>query len=194
MFPDFLKTKEKLKRMIESERKKAELRHMGPFAEIPRSYLIEGNKVLYIDEDGSCEEVTMENAEVKIEIKWDEIEEMTHERVLDKIDTMARDMAKKISKSIYELMSDAAEEAGNVTSLDGEPLSVDRLLETIEKMHLSLDEEGQPSGLTFAANPKDSSALDKIISQLKTDPRYQKLMEQKREEWRVRESHRKLVG
>ena len=98
MFPDFLKTKEKLKRMIESERKKAELRHMGPFAEIPRSCLIEGNKVLFINEDGSCEELTMEEAKVEIEIKWAEIEEMTHERVLDKIDTMARDMAKKLSK------------------------------------------------------------------------------------------------
>ena len=194
MFPDFLKTKEKLNRMIASERKKAELRHMGPFAEIPQSNLIEGNKVLYIDQDGSCEEVPMEEAKVKIEIRLDEIEEMTHERVLDKINTMERDMAKKLSKSAFELISDAAEEAGNVISSDGEPISVCLLLQVIEKMHLSFDEEGQPSGLTFAANPKLSPSLDKTISQLKTDPRYQKLMEQKREEWRARESRRKLVG
>ena len=60
-------------------------------------------------------------------------------------------------------------------------------------MDLSFDEEGH-SGLTFAANPELSPPLDKIISQLETDPRYQKLMEQKREEWLVRESRRKLVG
>ena len=135
----------------------------------------------------------MEKAEVKIEIKWEEIEEMTHERVLDKIDTLARDMGKKIAKSLYELMSEAAEEAGNVSSSDGAPISVDLLLEGIEKMHLSFDEEGQ-SGLTFAANPKLSPSLDKTISQLKTDPRYQTLMEEKRKEWHVRESRRKLVG
>ena len=194
MLPDFLKTKEKLKKMVISERNKSQLRHMGPFADFPKSNIFEGDKVLFINEDGSCEEVEMEKAEVKIEIKWDEIEEMTHEKVLDKIDTMARDMAKKISKSIYELMSKAAEETGNVTSSDGKSISVDLLLEGIEKMHLSFDEEGQPSGLSFAAGPKFSPSLDEAISQLKTDPRYHKLMEQKRKEWSVRESRRKLVG
>ena len=194
MLPDFLKTKEKLKGMITSERKKAQLRHMGPFAEIPQSNLIEGNKVLYIDEDGSSEEVTMEKAEVKIEIKLDEIEEMTHERVINKIDTMERDMAKKISNSAYELMSEAAKEAGNVISSAGKPISVCLLLEMIQDMHLSFDEEGQASGLTFAGNPKLSPSLEEVILQFKTDPRYRKLMEQKREEWRVRESRRKLVG
>ena len=193
MFPDFLKTKERLQKMLDYERKKAQLQHMGPFAEIPQSNIIEGNKVIFIDEDGSCEEVTMERTKVKVEIKLDEIEEMTHERVLDKINTMARDMAKKLSKSAYELISEAAEEAGNVTSSDGEPLSVDLLLEVIEKMDLSFDEEGH-SGLTFAANSEISPSFDKIISQLEADPRYQKLMERKREEWYAREGHRKLVG
>ena len=193
MLPDFLKTKEKLKRMIDAERKKAQLQHMGPFADVPQSKIFEGDKVVFISDDGFCEEVKMEKSEVKIEIKWEEIEEMTHEQVLDKIDTLARDMGKKMAKSLYELMSEAAEEAGNVFSSDGVPISVDLLLEGIGKMHLSFDEEGQ-SGLTFAANSKLSPSLDKTISQLKTDPRYQKLMEQKREEWRVRESRRKLVG
>ena len=194
MLPDFLKTKEKLKRMIDAERKKAQLQHMGPFADVPQSKIFEGDKVVFISEDGSCEEVKMEKAEVKIEIKWEEIEEMTHERVLDKIDTLARDMGKKIAKSLYELISEAAEEAGNVTSLDGKPLTIDVLLDEIEKMPLSLDEEGQPSGLRFAAGSKLTPSLNKIMSQLKSHPRYQKLIEQKREEWRVRESRRKLVG
>ena len=193
MFPDFLKTKEKLQKMLDYERKQVQLRHMGPFAEVPQSNLIEGDRVLFIDEDGSCEEVTMEKAKAEVEIKLDEIEEMTHEQVLDKSNTMGRDMGKKLSKSGYELLSEAAEEAGNVTSSDGEPLSVDLLLEGIEKMDLSFDEEGQ-SGLTFAADPETSSSLDKIISQLETDPRYQKLMERKREEWYAREGNRKLVG
>ena len=194
MLPDFLKMKEKLKKMIISERKKALLRHMGPFADIPQSILFEGNKAILIREDGSREEVKMEKAEVKMEIKLEEAEEMTHERVLDKIDTMAREMAGKKAKSVSELISKAAEKAGNVTSLDGKPLTIDVLLDEIEKMPLSLDEEGQPSGLRFAAGSKLTPSLNKIMSQLKSHPRYQKLIEQKREEWRVRENRRKLVG
>lgn len=129
-----------------------------------------------------------------MEIKLREIEKMTHEKVLDKIDTVAREMAKQIAKGGYETMNEAAEEVGNVTSADGRPLSIDLLLEGLEKMHLSFDEEGQPSELRFVAHPKMSSALEKIYSQLESHPRYQELMERKREEERVRENNRELVG
>ena len=194
MLPNFLKTKEKLKKMLDSEIKKAEFRHLGPFADTPKSNLFEGDEVILIRADGSRAEVKMEKAEGKVEIKLEEVEEMTHERVLDKIDTMVRQMAKQIAKAAYETMSKAAEEVGNVTSADGEPLSVDLLLEGLEKMHLSFDEEGQPSGLRLVAHPKMSSSLKKIYSEIESHPRYQELMERKREEERVRENNRELVG
>ena len=44
MLPDFLKTKEKLKIMINSERKKFELLYRGAFADISISIQHEGNK------------------------------------------------------------------------------------------------------------------------------------------------------
>ena len=39
MLPDYLKTKEKLGKMLNSEMKKAKFRHMGPFADTPKSNL-----------------------------------------------------------------------------------------------------------------------------------------------------------
>ena len=129
-----------------------------------------------------------------MEIKLKEIEEMTHERILDKIDTVAREMAKQIAKSGYEVIDKAAQEVGNVTSADSEPLSIDLLLEGLEKMHLSFDEDGQLSGLRLVAHPKMSSVLEKIYSELESHPRYQELMERKREKERVRENNRELVG
>ena len=194
MLPDFLKTKEKLKKMHNTEMKKAQCRHLGPFADTPKSEIFEGDEVILTRSDGSREEVEMKKAEGKVEIKFEEIEEMTHERILDKIDTMAREMAKQIAKTAYETMSEAAEEVGNITSADGKPLSIDLLLEGLGKMHLSFDEDGQPSGLRLVAHPKMSSALEKIYSQIESHPRYQELMERKREEWRVRENNRELVG
>ena len=194
MLPDFLKTKEKLKKMHNTEMKKAQCRHLGPFADTPKSEIFEGDEVILTRSDGSREEVEMKEAEGKMEIKLKEIEEMTHERILDKIDTVAREMSKQIAKSGYEVIDKAAQEVGNVTSADSEPLSIDLLLEGLEKMHLSFDEDGQPSGLTLVAHPKMSSALEKIYSQIESHPRYQELMERKREEWRVRENNRELVG
>lgn len=194
MLPDFLKTKEKLKKMHNTEMKKAQFRHLGPFADTPKSEIFEGDEVILTRSDGSREEVKVKKAEGKMEIKLKEIEEMTHERILDKINTVAREMAKQIAKEGYETLSQAAEGVGNVTSADGKPLSIDLLLEGLEKMHLSFDEDGQPSGLRLVAHPKMSSALEKICSQLESHPRYQELMERKREEERVRENSRELVG
>ena len=198
MLPDFLKTKEKLKKMLDSERKKAELSHLGPVADAPKSMIFEGNKTISIHGDGSCEEVKMEKATSRLEVKWEEVETMTHETVLKKIDDVAKEMTEQIKKSFYGILSEAAEEAGNVTSSDGKPLSVDLILEMLENMPVSFDEEGNPSGLTLSVSPELYPALAEVIEQAKADPqidkRFKALMEQKREEWRVRENNRKLVG
>ena len=194
MLPDFLKTKEKLKKMLDSERKKAELLHLGPIADVPKLMTFEGNRSVTIYEDGSCKEVNMEEATSKLEVKWEEVETMTHDMVLSKIDDVAKEMAEQIAKSFYETLSEAAEEAGNVTSSAGKPLSVDLFLEGLQGMHLSFDEEGNPSGLTFAVSPKLRLALAEVISQAECDPRYKALIDQKREEERVRENNRELVG
>ena len=194
MLPDFLKTKEKLKKMLDSERKKAELLHLGPVADAPKSMIFEGDEVILIRADGSRGEMKMRKMQATVDLRLEEVEEMTHERVLDKIDAMSREMAKQIATRGYEVIDEATQEVGNVTSADGKPLSVDLLLEGLEKMHLSFDEEGQPSGLRLVAHPKMSSSLEKIYSQLEAHPRYQELMERKREEERVRENNRELVG
>ena len=194
MLPDFLKTKEKLKKMLDSERKKAELLHLGPIADVPKLMMFEGNKSIIICEDGFCEEVEMQQATSRLEVKWEEVETMTQEMVLDKINGPVEEIAKKVRISFYETLSETAEEVGNVTSLGGEPLTIDLFLEGLEKMHVSFDKEGNPSGLTFAASPELHPTLVKVISQAEADPRYQELMERKREEWRVRENNRELVG
>lgn len=201
MLPDFLKTKEKLKKMLDSERKKAEMLHLGPVADAPRSMIFEGkrtNRTVIIYTDAPCEEIKMGEVTSKLEVKWEEVETMTHETILNKIDNVAKEMAEQIKKSYYETLSEAAEEAGNVTSSDGKPLSVDMILEMVKEMHLSFDEKGEASGLTFAASPELYPALVEVIEQAKADPqidnRFKALMEQKREEWRVRENNRELVG
>lgn len=194
MLPDFLKTKEKLKKMLDSEMKKAQSRHMELLADTPKSNLFEGGKVILIRTDGSREEVKMEKATSKLEVKWKEVETMTHEMVLDKINSVSEEMAEKMRISFCETLSEAAKEAGNVTSSDGEPLTIDLFLKMLEEMHIFFDKKGNPSGLTFADSPKLRPALAEIISQAEFDPRYQALIERKREEWRVRENNRELVG
>ena len=56
MFPDFLKTKEKLQKMLDGEMQKARLRHMGPLANVRASMIFEGSKTVVVREDNSIDE------------------------------------------------------------------------------------------------------------------------------------------
>ncbi len=193
MLPDFLKTKEKIGKMLNSEMKKAHFRHLGPFADSPKTIIHEGKKVIMIRADGSTDEMNMIKAETEIEIKTEEIEDMTHEKVLDKIDTLAREIAKQKAKIGYEAIEKATEEVGNVVSVDG-TISLNDFWEMYEKVHIDFNEEGQPSGYRLVAHPNMAPELEEIYSQIESHPRYQEIMERKREEWRVRENNRALVG
>ena len=126
------------------------------------------------------------------------IENMSHEMVLNKINGVTEEMVGKMKKSFYGQIEKSADEVDNVVSAGGKPFSMDLFFELLEKIDIDFDEAGNPCGLAFVANPKMFPSIAKVIAQAKTDPandrRYQAIIERKREEWRVRESNRELVG
>ena len=198
MFPDFLKTKEKLKKMLDQEMEKARLFHMGPLAVVPESRIFEGAKTVVERADDSVDEENLEYITVKIEVKFEEVEKMNHSMVLDKINKATEEMAAKMAKLFYEQLSKSADEVGNVISANGEPFSIDLFFEMIEKMHIDFDEAGNPIQLMSTVSPKLYPSIAKTIAQAKADSgndrRFQTIIERKREEWRVRENRRELVG
>lgn len=194
MLPDFLKVKARLETMLKYEMELARLSHMGVFADVPTSVVVEGNNTVIIREDGSVEEIGFEGITAELQVNFAEVETMTHEMVLDKINRLAKEMAGKKAKFAYEQIGKAAEDAGNVVSADGQPFSIDLLLEFLEEMAIDFDEAGNSSRLALVAHPKLRPSIVKVMSQAEIDPRYQELMERKKEEWRVRENNRKLVG
>ena len=194
MFPDFLKTKEKLQKRLDYEMQQAHLTHMGPLADVPKSMIFEGDKHIVVREDNSIDEGSLENTRVKLEVKFDEVEKMNHEMVLDKINQAAKEMAGKTKRLAFEQIKKSVEEAGNVGSTGGKPLSVNSLFEVLEKIDRDFDEAGNPNELSVVAHTERLSSISRVISQAEADPRYQAIMERKKEEWRARESNRKLVG
>ena len=191
MFPDFLKTKEKLQKMLNQEMKKARLFHMGPLANVRESMIFEGNKTVVIREDSSIEETNLEQITARLEIKFEEVEKMSPEMVLDKINGIAEEMAAKTLELFLQRLAKITDETGNVVSADGEPFSIDLFLQLLETIEIDFDEAGNPSGLSFLPL---TSSISKTISQAEADPRYQAIIKRKREEWYAREGNRKLVG
>lgn len=198
MLPDFLKVKARLETMLNYQMELARLSHLGPLAAIRESVVFEGNKITIIREDGSVDEMGFEEITVELPVNLAEVEEMTRETVLDKINDVAKEMAEQKARFTYEELNRITAETGNVISADGKPFSIEMLFEILEKMDLDFDEAGNPVGTMFVAHPNLFAAIAKAISQAEADPetakRYQALMERKKEEWRVRENNRKLVG
>ena len=151
-----------------------------------------------IREDDSVAEMNPQEMKVEQVINSSELEEMNHEMILEKINTMAEEMAEKQKILSLEVIRKTAEEVGNVVSGDAEPISIDLLFQMLEKVSQDFDEAGNPDELTFVANPEVYASIVKVISQAASDPaidrRYNEIIERKREAWRVRESNRKLVG
>ena len=198
MLPDFLKVKEKLGEKINYQLKQALLLHLGPLADVPTINFVEGNKAIMIREDGSVAEMNPQEMKVEQVINSSELEEMNHEMILEKINTMAEEMAEKQKILSLEVIRKTAEEVGNVVSGDAEPISIDLLFQMLEKVSQDFDEAGNPDELTFVANPEVYASIVKVISQAASDPaidrRYNEIIERKREASRVRENNRKLVG
>lgn len=198
MLPDFLKTKEKLNIMIHYELKQAILLNLGPLAKIRETILFEGSKTVINRDDGSVSEIESEEFRVMLKCDMNEIETMTHKKLLEKIQYIAKEMAEKQAKLIYEKIGESAEEVGNVVSAEGETVSIDHFFEVLEKVSRDFDSAGNPDEVMVAVSPELFPVIEKIMEKAKTDPEIQKrldsIMEQKKEEWRVRESNRKLVG
>ncbi len=198
MLPDYPKIKEELNIMIDFNLKQAILFHLGPLANIRETFYFEGSKTVINHDDGSVSDIEPKELSVMLKCDMNEIETMTHDKVLEKINDIAKEMAEKQAKFFYERIGEFAEEAGNVVSAEGETISIDHFLEVLEKVFRDFDNTGKPDEIVVSASPKLFQSLAKIIEEAKSDPEIQKrfdaIMEQKREEWRVRESNRKLVG
>ena len=198
MLPDFLKIKEKLKKLLNYQMRQANLSHLGPLAKIPVSMNFEGNRTVLIRGDGSVDEMQPKVASTEIEVKLAEAETMTPEMVNDMINNAAEEIAAQQAGIIYKKIDKYAEEDGTVVSSGGGPFSIDKYFELLEKIDIDFDEAGNPEGLAFVVNPKALPLIEDCLSKASANPenerRYKKIMDRKREEWRVRESNRKLVG
>lgn len=198
MLPDFINTKEKIQKLHSYMMEHALPSHMGPLADVPVSIIFEGNKTVVVREDGSVEEKNLEEATAELAVRLEEVENMTTEMVFEKINRVTEEMAGKLKQSFYKELSRTATEVGNVISVEGKPFSIDMFFEMLEKMDIDFDDAGNPGKIICPVNPKLWPSVAKVISQAQEDPetdrRYKAIMERKREEWRARESNRKLVG
>jgi hypothetical protein len=110
---------------------------------------------------------------------------------------MAERMAGQYMGSLFRAVGEACAAGQTAIDAKGGKFSFDLFLEVLAKMQLEFDERGKWIPPTLVMNPKMAAAVKEEALQWEKDPVYmdrlRRLLARKHEEWRERESRRKLV-
>jgi len=194
MLPDYPELKTRFGDFLQS--RMYEL--LGAFPPVPKTLRKEGHRGCLVRHDGSIQELNRAPVCSRISVSRDEFGAMSVEDVLKKVDEAAEDMARQRDEAFFKLMDEVCEQAGNVLSAQGTPVSAEHLLRALKKVDIDFDDQGKPFLPTAIAGEKVASQIREAGRQLETDPvwrrRYSRLMDLKKDEWRAREADRRLVG
>lgn len=139
----------------------------------------------------------LEEISVPIEVKIDEIPELVGEKLLARIDAIAEDAARQVSQITFRKMDQVTREAGMAVDAAGGPPTQKIWLEMFEKMEVDFDPKTGMPEVTLVMHPVMAESMQKLWIEWEKDASFMKqygdLLARKREEWRDRESRRKLV-
>ena len=204
MLPDFPLLKRELLRLLE----------MGVIAELPgrpdMSQLLvmlprhpdhEGDDGILVRETGDEEDIPINTYSAEDLMNLDEVNPPTLREAYESMRDLASKTHAQVTADADQLMNTTAESIGNVIKLGERPLPED-ILEGVEKMLLfsipeSVDELFDLPQVQRMLDEVPTQALEEAREQMKNGAykeQTERLLEQKREEHRVRESNRKLVG
>ena len=147
--------------------------------------------------DGEVDRPNYERLSSALSVKDDDLIKMGPQAFIDGLNRTAEELREQQSKLVFERMNEVTQKTGNTVDAKGQPLSHHLLLQTLEKIEIDFDDEGQPIMPTLVVSPAQYEKFKKKIVEWEKDPKCQdnfnKLIESKRKVWHDRESNRKLV-
>jgi hypothetical protein len=171
---------------------------LGPFGEAPSFRLAEGHRLIFEREDGVENEVEFGHAEAEFKVSVDELPNLTLDQLVAKMDKAAAELARQQVERAVSVLNEAVETVGNTLHMRGEPFQEEHLFQALEKISIDFDESGQPYVPALLMGPDMADRATKVVGRITSEPdlrrRYDQIISRKREEWRARESRRKLVG
>ena len=149
------------------------------------------------DATGDTEESNYELLSGALEVNHQDLIERGPIALMEGLEKMAEDFSGQHSKMLFERMKQSTAKTGNVVDAGGQAINPNLLLQMLEKIEIDFREDGQPRLPTLVISPEHYERLkEKMLEWEKNEHykrRFDELIERKRQEWRDRESHRKLV-
>ncbi len=198
MLPDFPRLKKRLLRLAWFEHR-GRIQADDLLGKIRAVPYHEGRGFTTGDVDGYVEHTEPEVMAFPYQIERNAIVE----RGLDAFrESLAEATALQI-QAMHEMLlrkaSEATERVGNKVDAGGQPFSAELYFQMLETVQIDFDELGRPdiSGTRMVMHPDQAERVRALMEQWEKDESFQKryrdIMLKKREEWRDRESNRKLV-
>ena len=196
MLPDWSETK-RLFGWVFQTYARQKVRAISPFADVPTRYLQEGRGMKVTRADQSESNTKAQQLSSMVEIKFDEIPDLTFEKTIAKYDEMILDMVHKQTGFALERLSEDIPKSRSVDA-KGRTLDAEIILEMLETIQLEFYPDGQPQELHVVGCLFTPERLKAVYEEFQSNPdlqkRHNELIARKREEWRAREANRKLVG
>lgn len=197
MIPDFPKVKTELKefwvRYLENKQKEL----LGFWSSLPSRIHHEGSAWVMKRVDGSIDHHDYTPIESIFTVDFNEAPHLTPERLREKLNKVAEDMARQLAQGFIGTLNETLEKTGQTKDAKGRPFSKELLLEMLEMVELDFDERGEPILPALVMAPQLYEKIKSDVPTWDQDPvfnaAHEAIIERKRTNWRDRESHRKLV-
>ncbi|MBE7462103.1 MAG: hypothetical protein HS116_01305 [Planctomycetes bacterium] len=160
------------------------------------SFVHEGKKSTYINEEGREHLTEFEQISASYEISNEEVEKIDIDGVKEKILVVAEAFIAQQFKQFRYVLDKTLAEAGQV--VDGKNMTFRQsFLALLEKVQLDFDHNNRPLMSQLVMSPGTAEKYRAEMEKLECDPEFIKefeaLMIKKRNEWHDREACRKLV-
>lgn len=158
----------------------------------------EGSQSSYRDLGGSYNEIEYKRASAGLTVIPEDAKGMTVTEFLKMPEDAGRQVAQQMAQHLFAHLHKVTEQTGNVIDAKGESYKFKHFLDVLESIQIDFEPNGIPRLPTAFLG---SAAYEKIQKEKETwgkDPEDQKRLEEiitkKREEFRERETNRRLVG
>jgi hypothetical protein len=197
MLPLYPQLKAEIERFLIEVARQVAQGQLGPFAGMPPARQHEGDRLEYMTVDGDEKKVSYQHTAVDYQIRPADIPTMTFHEAVEVVAGKGRELGVQQAQLYFESLNQSLEEVGNAVDAGGQPLSVELLLQLLEKVQIAFDEQGYPQFPTLHIGPDLEARTSQVLQDLHEDPsakaRLNEIIERKREEWNAEQDRRKLV-
>ena len=201
MIVDFVSIKERLER-IATLRLRREIEKRTPILSMIGKHLLhEGSKYSFETVDHEKREMKFQKAETTITLSRQEMGRISHQEIMAKIETSAEEMARQMERGTLQTLSEELERVGNTISGGGKPFSPETILQGLQMIQIDFEDDSRDKpqlptwviSLELAAKTKIQEAAMAEEEKAEFEVKFQAILDQKYEEFLVREGTRKLI-